>query len=370
MDRRQFLRSAAASAGGAMAGGAAGVAAGGLAAPALAQGKRDLRMVTVVPKNFPGIGTGAVRIAERVSAMTEGRLSITVYGGGELVPSLESFDVVSTGAVEMYHAPEYFWQGKHRAYPFFCSVPMGLTASELEAWILYGGGQALWDELAAQFRIKPIMAGNTGTQMGGWFTREINSLDDLTGLKMRIPGLGGEVLRQLGVLSVVIAPGEILPALQSGAVDAVELVGPWSDLAAGLYKAAKFYYYPGFHEPGPSLTCGINMAVWESFSATDQAIITAACHAENSHMIAEYNAHNGAALDTLVNKHGVRLEAYPDDVFDALGKVSEEVVAAFADGDDLSRRIYDSYALARKTVGNWLDRSDRAFAAHRKRTLG
>lgn len=362
MDRRTFIKGASLA--------TVGGAATGLAAPAVAQGKREMKMVTVVPRNFPGIGTGAIRIAERVAAMTEGRISIKVYGGGELVPALEAFDVVSNGTVEMYHAPEYFWQGKHAAYPFFGSVPFGLTASELEAWILYGGGQELWDELAAKFNIKPIMAGNTGTQMGGWFTKEINSVDDLNGLKMRIPGLGGEVMRKLGVSSVVIAPGEIFPSLQSGAVDAVELVGPWSDLAVGLYKVAKYYYYPGFHEPGPSLTCGINTEVWGSLSATDRAMIEAACYAENSHMIAEYNANNGAALKTLVEEHGVILKAYPDEVFDALGKASEEVVSAFAQGDDFSKRVYESYAAARSNIGTWLNNSERAFAAHRARILG
>lgn len=363
MDRRSFLKNA-----GLAAGATAGAAT--LAAPALAQGKRELTMVTTWPKNFPGLGTGAQRVADRITNATDGRLTVKLFAAGELVPAFESFDAVSSGTADMYHGADYYWQGKHKAYPFFTAVPMGLTANELDAWINIGEGQALWDELAAQFNVKPFMAGNTGLQMGGWFNKEINSLEDMKGLKMRMPGLGGEVLRRLGATAVALPGGEIFPALQSGAIDATEWVGPWNDLAFGFYKIAKFYYYPGFHEPGAGLSCGINMDVWNSFSDSDKALVRDACLAENNYMFSEFNYNNGAALDTLVNKHGVQLKKFSPEVFDAIGKVSEEVVAEVANEDDLSKRIYESYIKARKEVGDWINTSEGAYMDARKRILG
>ncbi|WP_310618797.1 TRAP transporter substrate-binding protein [Flexibacterium corallicola] len=363
MDRRSFLKNA---------GLAAGATAGAstLAAPALAQGKRELKMVTTWPKNFPGLGTGAQRVADRITASSGGRLSVKLYAAGELVPAFESFDAVSSGTADLYHGAEYYWQGKHKAFNFFTSVPMGLTANELDAWINIGGGQQLWDELAGEFNIKPFMAGNTGLQMGGWFNKEVNSLEDLKGLKMRMPGLGGEVLRRLGATAVALPGGEIFPALQSGAIDATEWVGPWNDLAFGFYKVAKFYYYPGFHEPGAGLSCGVNKELWESFSEEDQAIVQNACMAENNYMFSEFNWNNGAALETLVKKHDVQLKKFPDPVFDAIAGVSENVVKEAGQTDDLSRRIYESYIKARSEVGEWDKISEGAYLEARERVLG
>ncbi|PLW75277.1 TRAP transporter substrate-binding protein [Cohaesibacter celericrescens] len=362
MDRRSFLKKAT------LASGAA--AATTLAAPAIAQDKRTLKLVTTWPKNFPGLGTGAQRMADRITAMTDGRLTVKLYGAGELVPPFECFDAVSTGTADMYHGAEYYWQGKHKAFNFFTAVPMGLTGNELDAWILNGGGQELWDELAAQFNIKPFMAGNTGVQMGGWFNKEINSLEDLKGLKMRMPGLGGEVLRRMGASAVALPGGEIFPSLQSGAIDATEWVGPWNDLAFGFYKITKFYYYPGFHEPGSGLSCGVNLDLFNSLSKADQAVVQNACMAENNFMYSEFNAKNGAALETLLNKHSVNLKQFPDEVFDAIGKVSEEVVAEVADTDELSKRIYDSYITARKNVGDWGRIAEQTYTLSRDRVLG
>ena len=362
MDRRSFLKKAS------LVSGAA--AASTLAAPAIAQDKRTLKMVTTWPKNFPGLGTGAQRVADRITAMTDGRLTVKLYSAGELVPPFESFDAVSTGTADMYHAAEYYWQGKHKAFAFFTTVPMGLTCAELDAWINVGGGQQLWDELAAQFNIKPFMAGNTGVQMGGWFNKEINSLEDLKGLKMRMPGIGAEVLRRLGATAVNTPGGEIFPALQSGAIDATEWVGPWNDLAFGFYKIAKFYYYPGFHEPGSGLSCGVNLEVFNSLSKADQAIVQNACMAENNYMYSEFNANNGKSLETLLNKHNVDLKKFPDEVFDAIGKTAEEVVAEIGASDDFSKRVYDSYVKARKDVGDWTRIADHTYAAARDRVLG
>ena len=362
MDRRSFLKKAT------LAGGA--VAASSLAAPAIASDKRTLRMVTTWPKNFPGLGTAAQRLADNITAMTDGRLTVKLYAAGELVPPFESFDAVSSGSADLYHGAEYYWQGKHKAFNFFASVPMGLTSSELDAWLYHGGGQELWDELSAKFNIKAFQAGNTGVQMGGWFTKEINSVDDLKGLKIRMPGLGGEVLRRLGASAVSLPGGEIFPSLQSGAIDATEWVGPWNDLAFGFYKITKFYYYPGFHEPGTAISCGFNLDVFNSLSKSDQAIVTQACKAEAANSFAEFNANNGRALDTLLNKHGVMLKKFPDAVFDAIAAAAEEVANEVAQEDELTGRVLESYKQARKELAGWGSIADQTYASYRNNAMG
>ncbi len=361
MDRRSFLKKAG------LAGGT--VAASTLAAPAIAQGKMELKMVTTWPKNFPGLGTGAQRAADRITAMTDGRITVKLYAAGELVPAFESFDAVSTGTADIYHGAEYYWQGKSKAFNFFAAVPLGLTASELSAWVNFGGGQELWDELSAQFNIKAMLCGNTGVQMGGWFNKEIKTLEDLKGLKMRIPGLGGEVIRRLGGTAVSLPGGEIFPALQSGAIDATEWVGPWNDLAFGFYKITKYYYWPGFHEPGSGLSMGVNKGIWDKLSDEDKTIFTAAAQAETNLMYSEFNAKNGTALDTLVNKHGVKLMEFPEDVWTAIGKVSDQVVKESVD-DDIGKRVLESFLKARKEVGGWDRIGEQAYLNAREKVLG
>ncbi|MFQ5533990.1 MAG: TRAP transporter substrate-binding protein [Sphingomonadales bacterium] len=358
MKRRSFLTGAVAT--GAMAGTAH------LGAPAFAQGKRRLKMVTTWPKNFPGLGTGAQRLARRITEASDGTLDVRVFAGGELVPALSAFDAVSSGAADMYHGAEYYWQGKSKAYNFFSAAPFGLTASEIAAWIYFGGGQELWDELSAKFNIKPFMGGNTGVQMGGWFKKEITSLEDFKGLKIRIPGLGGEVYRRLGAATVTYPGGEIFQALQTGAIDAADWVGPWNDLAFGFYKIAKFYYYPGFHEPGASLGSGINLEVWDSFSKSQKALIQSAMAAENDMMRAEFNARNAAALDVLVTRHQVKMRRFSDEIVAALRRVSDEVVAEAGQEDELSRRIHDSYMKFRKESITWQQYSERAYSDIRR----
>ena len=354
MKRRDFIKGAAAA-------GAASAAAV-TAAPAYAQGKRDLKMVTTWPKNFPGLGTAAERLAQRITDMSDGRLNVKVYAAGELVPPFESFDAVSGGTADMYHGAEYYWQGKSKAFNFFAAVPFGLTATEQNAWIHHGGGQELWDELAAGFNVKPFMAANTGVQMGGWFNKEINSLEDVKGLKMQIPVLGGEVLRRLGAAAVSLPGGEIFPALQSGSIDATEWVGPWNDLAFGFYKIAKFYYYPGFHEPGTTLSSGMNLEVWNSLSDGDKRVIQTAMAAENSYSLAEFNTRNGDALNTLIEEHGVQLKKFPDEVMQAIGRVSGEVVKEVGTtGDDITQRIFESFISFRKDAIAWTKLSDQAY---------
>ena len=355
MKRRDFLKGASIAAG-------AAAAASTLSAPAIASGKRELKMVTTWPKGFPGLGTGAQRFADKVTKASDGKLTVKLFAAGELVPPFESFDAVSQGSADMYHGADYYWQGKHKAYNFFTAVPMGLTANEMDAWIQHGGGQELWDELGAQFNVKGLMCGNTGVQMGGWFNKEINSLEDYKGLKIRMPGLGGEVLRRIGASAVTLPGGEIFPSLQSGAIDATEWVGPWNDLAFGFYKVTKYYYWPGFHEPGSTLAAGINKGVWDSLSAADQTLIQECARSENNEMYAEYNARNAASLDTLLNKHGVQLRQFSNDVLNAIGEASGDVVGEVGDVDAIGAKIYNSFINFRKNVIPYAKISERAYA--------
>ncbi|MFQ5564473.1 MAG: TRAP transporter substrate-binding protein [Parvularculaceae bacterium] len=331
-----------------------------------AVGERELKMVTTWPKDFPGLGSAAESVAKTIAEMSGGAMRVRVFSAGELVAAFESFDAVSNGAADLYHGAEYYWVGKSKAYPFFTSVPFGMTANEIMAWTEFGGGQELWDELSAQFNIKPIAAGNTGHQLGGWFKREINSIEDMRGMKIRMPGLGGEVLRRIGAAAVALSGGEIYQALQSGAIDGAEWVGPWNDLAFGFYREAKYYYWPGFHEPGSQLGVGVNLDLWNELSLQERAIIRAACHQANHISIAEYGHFNSFALDELVNKHGVELRQMPDDVMAALARESRNVLNESASGDDITRRIFESYKASLKRSQDWGRISDEAFMAARR----
>lgn len=354
MDRREFLGKA---------GGAAAVV-GTAGAPAIATAaSKNLRwkMVTSWPRNFPGLGTGAAWLAEAITEMSGGRLTVKVYGGGELVPPLEVFDAVSRGTAEMGHSGAYYWKGKSPATQFFTAVPFGLTAIEMHAWLHFGGGMELWREVYDRFNLVPFDAGNTGVQMGGWFNKEINSVADLKGLKMRIPGLGGEVLKRLGGTPVSLPGAELFTSLKTGAIDATEWVGPYNDLAFGLYKAAKHYYYPGWHEPGPVLECMVNKDAWLALPKDLQAIVSAATQAVSNRMLAEYTANNNQALNTLVTRHKVDLRRFPDDVLASLRQTSDEVVAEVAAGDPLTQKVYDSFRGFRDSVMAWHDVSERAY---------
>ena len=357
MDRRKFLTTA----------GAGAAAAATLATPAISQNKQVVRMVTTWPRNFPGLGTGAQRVADRITAASGGRIEVKLFSAGELVPPFESFDAVATGSAEMYHGADYYWGGKHLAYNFFTAVPMGFTAQELQAWIHYGGGRALWDELGNQFGVKGFLAGNTGPQMGGWFRNPIMSPDDLKGLKMRIPGIAAEVIRQVGGTAVALPGGEIFPALQAGTIDATEWVGPYNDEAFGFQRILKNYMYPGFHEPGSGLSVGINMEWWNELDAADHAMIEACCTAENDIMMAEFNANNGPALDRLVNNDGVKVIEFPTEVFNLLIEASEDVTASVGNVDDIGKRVYESYFAFRKMVMPWTKIADQGYTNARGR---
>lgn len=330
-------------------------------APGILSKKRSLKMVTSWPKNFPGTGTGAERLARRIEELSDGQIKIKVYAAGELVGGFESFDAVSQGKADMYHAAEYYWQGKSPAFNFFAAVPMGMTANEMTAWIRFGGGQELWDELSSQFNVKPLLGGNTGTQMGGWFQTDINTLEDFQGLRIRMPGLGGEVMRRVGATPVTKAGGEIFQALSQGNIDATEWIGPWNDLAFGFHTIVKKYYYPGIHEPGTALGFGTNLDLWNSLSAKERNIFENAAMAENDYMYSEFNANNARALDTLINEHGVQLNRFSDEILQKLAIVSAEVVADAAKADDLTKRVFDSFMEARRGSIRWGRISEQAF---------
>jgi TRAP-type mannitol/chloroaromatic compound transport system substrate-binding protein len=319
------------------------------------------KMITTWPKNLPGLGTAPERLAKNLKAMSNGRLDIKVYGAGELVGALEVFDAVSQGTAQMGHGAAYYWRGKIPAAAFFATVPFGMNAQEMNGWLHYGGGLELWRELYAPFDLVPFAAGNSGVQMAGWFNKEINSVDDLDGLKMRIPGLGGEVLARAGGTPVVLPGGEIYTALQTGVIDATEWVGPYNDLAFSLHTVAKYYYYPGWQEPGPTMEAMVNKQAWDSLPADLKTMIEVATRAINDDMLNEFTARNNAALVTLVEDHGVQLRKLPDDVLAKLKSISETVVAEAAAEDELSARIHASYIDFKNEVGKYHALSEQAY---------
>lgn len=345
--------------------GAAGAAA--LAVPALAQEQATLewKMVTSWPKNLPGPGVTAQRIADRIELMSGGRLRVRLYAAGELVPALGVFEAVSAGTAQMGHTASFFWQGKIPAAVFFTATPFGLLPHEHISWIEQGGGQALWDELYAPFGLKPVMAGNTGVQMGGWFKREINGLEDLKGLKIRMPGLGGEVMRRLGATPVSLPPGELFQALDSGVLDATEFLGPWSDRAMGFQKAAKSYYTPGFHEPNGTGEAIFNQVALDGLPEDLRAIVLEACKAENGRALAESDWENAGALQLLQSEDGVTVRPYPDTVLVALRETSAAVLEDFAAQDGLSQRILESQRSAKARLAPWSDVALRRFLVAR-----
>ena len=352
MDRRQFV-----------AGAGVGIAATASAfpKPAIAQGVRELKLVTTWPKSLLGLGTSAERVAQSITALSGGRLQVKVFAAGQLVGAFESFDAVSSGLADMYHGAENYWAGRSAAFPYFCAVPFGFTAAEMNAWVYFGGGQALWDELSAGYGLKPFLCNNTGAQMGGWFTKELAGVESFKGLRYRMPDPGGEVLRRLGAVVVNLPGGEIVPALRSGAIDASEFIGPWNDMALGLHKAAKYYYYPGFHEPGSALSLAINKKLWDGLGSTERSAIETAAAAENAHSLAEFNANNAAALELLVNDPAIQIRKFDDSILQALGKLSGEVLAETSRKDELTRRVYDSYMKFRSAAVRWSEISERSY---------
>lgn len=362
MKRRDFVKTSAVGLGGI-------TLASGVSAPVVAKSRINIAMVATWGRDFPGLGTGAQRFADRLSNMTDGRMNVTYYAANERVKAFDSFDEVASGNAQMYHAAEYYWKGKHPGFAYFTAVPFGMTVLEMNAWMRFGGGQELWDELAAGYGLKGLMCGNTGSQMGGWFRKEINSVADLKGLKFRMPGLGGDVLAKVGASPVSLPGSQIYENLISGAIDATEWVGPWNDAFMKFYEAAKYYYYPGMHEPGSMLGLGVNKKWWDKLSKSDQLIIEAAASTENDVMMAEYNAKNGAALAKLVREQGVKLRQFNDDIYDSFGEAAEEVFEDVQKHSPLAKRIHQSFVKSRSEVGAWAKISDGAYLAQRNRVL-
>ena len=328
------------------------------ALPSIAKAKKikpeyNWKMVTTWPKNFPGLGTGAQYLADTINKLSGGRIKVTVYGAGELVPAFEIFDAVSNGVAELGHGSAYYWKGKNDTFQFFSTVPFGMTANEMNSWLYKGGGMDLWQQAYERFNLLPMAAGNTGIQMGGWFNKEINSLNDLKGLKMRIPGLGGEVLKRAGGTPVNLPGGELFTALKTGTIDATEWVSPYNDLAFGLHKAAKYYYYPGWHEPGTTLECFVNKERFQELPADLKEIILGASKMANVDMLCEIISKNNDALEILKNKHKVDIRSYPEEVLDELYEISKKVVKELSLSSDFAREVYNSYTSFQEKTRNW-----------------
>jgi TRAP-type mannitol/chloroaromatic compound transport system substrate-binding protein len=348
---------------------AAITAAGSLPAPAIGRGIKELKLVTSYPKGLPESGTSPERLAQSISAMSNGNLEVTVYPEGSLVRAFEVFDAVSAGVADLYFTDEVYFQNKSPALNFFAAVPYGMTADELCSWILFGGGQALWDEVDAQFNIKPLMGSNTGVQMGGWFNKEVNSPEDFKGLRYRMPELGAEVLRHMGATVVTLPAGEIGDALRSGAIDAAEFVGPWPDIWLGLHKVAEYYYYPGFHEPGFNAALGINKKLWDALTPSERAIIETAAQAEVTRSLAEANAENTKWLKVLRADERIKIRRFSDGLIKAFGKLSKEVLADTAARDPLTRKVYDSYMAFLASVMDWGELSETGYRDTRRLAL-
>ena len=362
MDRRSFFRKAGVAAG-------ATAAATTLAAPAIAQGRKEMVIVSSWPRDFPGLGISAQRHAQRITDLTEGKITTKYFASGERVGGFDVFDEVASGNAQAYNSADYYWKGKHPAWAFFTSVPFGLTYTEQSAWINHLGGQALWDELAGSFSLKAWPCGNTGVQMGGWFNKEIESADDLKGLKMRIPGLGGDVIAKVGGSPVSLPGSQIYENLVSGAIDATEWVGPYNDYFLKFYEAAKYYYFPGMHEPGGFISFGMNKQWWDKLTKTEQLAIEAASQMECEIAMSENNANNATYLKRLIEEHGVKLREFNEDVYDSFGEAAEEVMEETRAHSPLAKKVHESFAEARKNVGSWMKLSDVGYSLKRNRVL-
>ena len=344
-----------------------GALAAAIVAPSVARAQtRRWRMVTSWPKRLPGPGMSAERVAERITALSGGRIQVTVHSAGEMVPAFEVLEAVGNGVAELGHTASFYWQGKQPAAAFFTTVPFGLTPSEHVAWVEAGGGQALWDALYQPFGVKPFMGGNTGVCMGGWFRRELGGLDDVRGLKIRSLGLGGEVYRRLGATPQTTSPGEILTSLQSGVLDAVEFVGPGTDIALGLYRAAPFYYGPGFNKPNGTGECLVALKLWETLDAETKAIVTHACATEASFALSEMERLNAEALAALTERHGVKLRSFPAPVIAAARRQATDVLGELAGRSEIARKTHESYTAFRERTTAWSRISLRAVLEARE----
>lgn len=318
------------------------------------------KMVTTWPPNFPILGEACQIYADLVEELSGGRIEIRVYGGGELVPALEVFDAVRSGAAELGSGAAYYWAGKIPSAQFFGSVPFGMNAQQLTSWIVSGGGIELWEELYRDFNLVPMLGGNTGVQMGGWFNREINSIADLKGLKMRIPGLGGKVLEKAGGAPVLLAGGEIYTGLERGVIDATEWIGPYHDSLIGFDEIAKYYYSPGWHEAGTALEYIVNKEKYDELPKDLQAIIKVATARINTWVLSEIEARNAETLARFIKK-GIDIRTFPTEVLDQLRVYTEEVIDQMVSGDPFARKVYESYNGFRQRARDYASISEKVF---------
>lgn len=319
------------------------------------------KMTTTWPPNFPVLGEVAEKYAQWVDELSNGQIKIKVYGGGELVPPLEAFDAVSQGAIEMGCGAAYYWAGKTPAAQFFAAVPFGMNSQQITSWLETGGGYELWKKTYAQFNLVPYMGGNTGVQMGGWFNREINSVEDFKGLKMRLPGIGGKVLEKAGGAAVLVAGSEIYTSLERGVIDATEWIGPYHDYKMGFHKIAKYYYTPGWHETGSQLEFFINKNLHDGLPPHLQAVLMAASKRAQVWVLAEFDRQNGIYLDKLIQEEGVEVREFSKETLDALREYTKEALEEMVGDDPLSKEVYESYADFQKRIAKWSVVTEKAY---------
>ena len=362
MKRKDFLKKGVALAGVGALASSCGQTESEIEAPAILSNKKfKWKMVTTWGPNFPVVGEGCNRMAEWIREMSAGRLDIRVYGGGELVPPLEVFEAVSGGAVEMGHGASYYWAGIEPAFQYFTSIPFGMNAQQMNAWLEFGGGKEIWAELYSRFNIVPFMAGNTGVQMGGWFNKKIDSMEDFQGLKMRMPGLGGKVLQRAGGTAVLSPGTELYTNLERGVIDATEWIGPYHDYLKGFHEIAKYYYYPGWHEPGSVLECIVNKRSYESLPSDLQAIVKTACYRANQEMLSEFEAKNNEYLKKIRAESDVQILPYPDDVLTQMKAIALEIYDEMSQNDEWSRKAYDSFKAFKDDISEWSKLSEGKF---------
>ncbi len=360
MQRRTFLTT-----------GAIGTAATALATPAIAQDKRQWKMVTAWPKNLPGPGVAAQQLADRITTLSGGRIEVKLFPAGELVPGRGVFDAVSEGTAELYHAVPAYWGSKSKGILLFGSQPFGLRADEQVGWMVHGGGQALYDEMYGRFGIKPFLCGNSGPQWGGWFRNEVNSAEDLKGMKFRTTGLASEMAAKMGMAAEAMSGPDMFQALHTGALDAGEFIGPWTDSALGYYQVAQNYYWPGVGEPSSAEECGVNMDVFNELPDDLKQVVQAACDSLYNQVWTEYTTKHAQALQAMVAEHGVQVKMFPEDVITAMGKAASEVIDDLRnDDDELVKRITESFVAYRDSVGQYMVYADNGQMNARNLVMG
>lgn len=360
MERRKFLTA-----------GAVGAASATLAAPAIAQDKRTWKMVTAWPKNLPGPGVAAQMLADRITQLSGGRIEVELYAAGEIVPGRGVFDAVGEGTAELYHAVPAYWGSKSKGILLFGSQPFGLRADEQVGWMVHGGGQALYDEMYARFNLKPFLAGNSGPQWGGWFQNEVTSVDDLKGLKYRTTGLASEMASKLGMASEAMGGPDMFQALQTGALDAGEFIGPWTDSALGFHQVRSLYYWPGVGEPASAEECAVNADAFNELPDDLKAAVSAACSSLYNDVWTEYTTNHAKSLKTLISDHGVQVKKFPDDVVAEMGTAAAAVIDELRqDDDELVKRITESFLEYRDLIGGYMPYADNGQMNARASVLG